>query len=69
MKKSRLDDYDSDRSGGLVAINLNGDDELVGAPLCSGDDDMILVSEDGQSIRFHAADDALRPMGRATAGV
>ena len=69
MKKSRLEDYDSNRTGGLVAINLKGDDELVGASLCSEDDDLILVSEYGQSIRFHATDDVLRPMGRATSGV
>lgn len=69
VKKSRLEDYDSNRTGGLVAINLKGDDELVGASLCSEDDDLILVSEFGQSIRFHATDDVLRPMGRATSGV
>ena len=69
VKKSRLEDYDSNRTGGLVAINLKGDDELVGADLCSEDDDLILVSEFGQSIRFHATDDVLRPMGRATSGV
>ncbi|MCP6313202.1 hypothetical protein NL444_27410, partial [Klebsiella pneumoniae] len=51
VKKSRLEDYDSNRTGGLVAINLKGDDELVGADLCSEDDDLILVSEFGQSIR------------------
>ena len=69
VKKSRLEDYDSNRTGGLVAINLKGDDELVGADLCSEDDDLILVSEFGQSIRSHATDDVLRPMGRATSGV
>lgn len=69
VKKSRLEDYDSNRTGGLVAINLKGDDELVGADLCSEDDDLILISEFGQSIRFHATDDVLRPMGRATSGV
>lgn len=69
VKKSRLEDYDSNRTGGLVAINLKGDDELVGASLCSENDDLILVSEYGQSIRFHATDDVLRPMGRATSGV
>lgn len=41
----------------------------MGADLCSEDDDLILVSEFGQSIRFHATDDVLRPMGRATSGV
>jgi DNA gyrase subunit A len=42
---------------------------LVGAVLCSADDDLLLISAEGQSIRFHASDDALRPMGRATSGV
>ncbi|SHE63919.1 DNA gyrase subunit A [Streptoalloteichus hindustanus] len=69
VKKSRLVDFDSNRSGGIVGINLREDDELVGAVLCSSDDDLLLVSADGQSIRFHATDEALRPMGRATSGV
>ncbi|MGH4022034.1 MAG: DNA gyrase C-terminal beta-propeller domain-containing protein, partial [Pseudonocardiaceae bacterium] len=69
VKKSKLSDFDSNRSGGLIGINLRDDDELVGAVLCSADDDLLLVSSLGQSIRFHASDDALRPMGRATSGV
>ena len=69
VKKSRLEDYDSPRSGGLIAVNLRDGDELVGASLAGPDDDLLLVSEKGQSIRFHANDDTLRPMGRATSGV
>ena len=69
VKKSRLEDYDSPRSGGLIAVNLRHGDELVGAALAGPDDDLLLVSEKGQSIRFHANDDTLRPMGRATSGV
>jgi DNA gyrase subunit A len=69
VKKSRLTEFDSSRSGGIVAINLRDDDELVGAVLCSADDDLLLVSANGQSIRFSATDEALRPMGRATSGV
>ncbi|MER7010465.1 DNA gyrase subunit A [Saccharopolyspora sp. NPDC000359] len=69
VKKSRLTDFDSNRSGGLIGVNLKEDDELVGAVLCSADDDLLLVSAEGQSIRFHATDEALRPMGRATSGV
>ncbi|MGH3517051.1 MAG: DNA gyrase subunit A [Haloechinothrix sp.] len=69
VKKSRLSDFDSNRSGGLIGINLREGDELVGAVLASAEDDLLLVSADGQSIRFHATDDALRPMGRATSGV
>ncbi|GAA4432931.1 DNA gyrase subunit A [Actinokineospora soli] len=69
VKKSRLADFDSNRSGGLIGINLRDEDELVGAVLCAADDDLLLISAGGQSIRFHADDDALRPMGRATSGV
>ena len=69
VKKSRLLDYESARSGGLIAINLNEDDRLIGAALCGEEDDLLLVSEFGQSIRFTADDEQLRPMGRATAGV
>jgi DNA gyrase subunit A len=69
VKKSKLSDFDSNRSGGLIGINLREDDELVGAVLCSGEDDLLLVSAGGQSIRFHASEEALRPMGRATSGV
>ncbi|MDV7133533.1 DNA gyrase subunit A [Williamsia muralis] len=69
VKKSRLVDFDSNRSGGIFAINLRGEDELVGAQLCSADDDLLLVSTKGQSIRFSATDDVLRPMGRQTSGV
>ncbi|MBO0608233.1 DNA gyrase subunit A [Myceligenerans salitolerans] len=74
VKKTRLQEYNSPRSGGLIAINLREDeegrpDELVAARLVNGDDDLILVSRKGQSIRFHASDDTIRPLGRATSGV
>ncbi len=69
VKKTKLTDFDSNRSGGIVAINLRDGDELVGAVLCSAEDDLLLVSANGQSIRFSATDEALRPMGRATSGV
>ncbi|MCZ9310141.1 DNA gyrase subunit A [Corynebacterium uberis] len=69
VKKSRLADYETNRSGGLIAINLAEDDRLIGAALCNETDDLLLVSEEGQAIRFTADDDQLRPMGRATAGV
>jgi len=69
VKKSKLSDFDSNRAGGLIGINLREEDELVGAVLCSAEDDLLLVSAGGQSIRFHASDEALRPMGRATSGV
>ena len=69
VKKSRLTDYESARSAGLIAINLNEGDALIGASLVSEDSDILLVSEQGQAIRFTADNDQLRPMGRATAGV
>ena len=69
VKKSRLTDFDSPRTGGLIAINLRDNDELVGAALISADDQLLLVSKKAQSICFTADDDSLRPMGRATSGV
>lgn len=69
VKKTRLEDYDTNRSAGVIAINLRDEDELVSAQLVSETDDMLLVSRKGQSIRFTATDEALRPMGRATSGV
>ncbi|MFF1873739.1 DNA gyrase subunit A [Kitasatospora herbaricolor] len=74
VKKTPLKDYDSPRSGGLIAINLRTDesgrdDELIGAELVSAEDDLLLVSRKAQSIRFTATDEALRPMSRATSGV
>ncbi|GAA2844414.1 DNA gyrase subunit A [Actinoplanes cyaneus] len=69
VKKTRLDEFDSNRSGGIIAINLREDDELVGAALVAPEDDLLLVSKHAQAIRFNATDEALRPMGRATSGV
>ena len=74
VKKTRLNEYDSNRSGGVIAINLraNGDgvnDELVSASLLSAGQDLLLVSRGGQSLRFRADDETLRPTGRATSGV
>ncbi|TWE10357.1 DNA gyrase subunit A [Rudaeicoccus suwonensis] len=69
VKKTRLGEYDSPRSGGLIAVNLREGDELVGAGLAGPDDDVLLVSRKGQSVRFHDTDEALRPMGRSTSGV
>jgi DNA gyrase subunit A len=69
VKKSRLTDFDSPRTGGIIAINLREDDEVIGARLVSPEQDLLLVSKRAQAIRFHATDEALRPMGRATSGV
>jgi DNA gyrase subunit A len=69
VKKTPLVDYDSPRSGGVIAINLREDDELIAAELVSSTDDVLMVSGQGQGIRFTASDESLRPMGRATSGV
>src|SRR4051794_11481827 len=69
VKKTALREFDSNRSGGLIALNLREDDELIAAALISADDYLLLVSRKAQSIRFRADDEALRPMGRATSGV
>jgi DNA gyrase subunit A len=69
VKKSRLSDFDSPRAGGIIAINLREDDEVIAARLVSPEDDLLLVSRKAQAIRFRATDEALRPMGRATSGV
>jgi DNA gyrase subunit A len=69
VKKTRLSEYDSPRTGGLIAVNLRDDDVLVGAGLAAAEDDLLLVSRKGQSVRFRADDEHLRPMGRATSGV
>src|SRR6204780_4968297 len=69
VKKSRLAEFDSPRSGGIIAINLREDDEVIAARLVSPEEDLLLVSKRAQAIRFNANDDSLRPMGRATSGV
>jgi DNA gyrase subunit A len=69
VKKTALTEYDTNRSGGIIAINLRDEDELVSAMLVEEDSDVLLVSRRGLSIRFTATDEALRPMGRSTSGV
>src|SRR5690606_36413451 len=69
VKKTRLGDYDTDRQGGVIAIRMREGDELVSAKLANADEDILLISAKGMSVRFHATVDALRPMGRATEGV
>lgn len=69
VKKTKLVEYDSTRSTGLIAINLKDDDAVVSAQLISDDDDLLLVSKLGNSVRFNASDDTLRPMGRSATGV
>ncbi len=69
VKKTKLSDYDTNRQGGIIAINLGDDDELISARLVSDQDELLLVSRKGMSARFSGNDDTLRPMGRATSGV
>lgn len=85
IKKTRLNEYDSTRQGGLIAVRLReiegafrtdeeGNqvpviDELIGAALCNDEDEIIVVSQQGMSVKFSADDETLRPMGRQTAGV
>lgn len=74
VKKTRLEDYRSARTGGIIAVNLREDedgnpDELVSAQVANADDHLLLVSRGGQAVRFAATDEQLRPMGRSTSGV
>jgi DNA gyrase subunit A len=69
VKKTALSSYDTNRQGGVIAIRLNDEDELVSALMVDAQDDILLISRKGMSVRFSATDEALRPMGRATAGV
>jgi DNA gyrase subunit A len=69
VKKTALTHFDSNRTGGVIAINLREGDELISAALMSADDDLLLVSRKAMSIRFHGDDETLRPMGRQTSGV
>lgn len=69
VKKTALTEYDTNRTGGIIAINLREGDELVSAMLADDSDDLLLISRNGMSLRFTADDAALRPMGRSTSGV
>ena len=69
VKKSPLVEFDSPRSGGLIAINLKEGDELVSAALVSEKDEILLVSRNGMSLRFGANEESIRSMGRSTSGV
>ena len=67
VKKTLLNEYDTSRRDGIIAINLEEGDELIGVQLTDGKQDIILVTADGQSIRFN--EEEARPMARATKGV
>lgn len=67
VKKTALNDFANVRRGGIIAIKIVPGDTLIEARFTTGHDDVILVTADGQSIRFH--EDGVRTMGRAAAGV
>ncbi|MEY3710789.1 MAG: hypothetical protein RLZZ99_610, partial [Actinomycetota bacterium] len=69
VKKSPLSEYDSPRTGGLIAISLKERDEVVAASAITNNDELLLISKKGMSLRFTADDEALRPMGRPASGV
>jgi DNA gyrase subunit A len=69
VKKTPLTEYDSPRTGGLVAISLKPGDEVVSASLVRNGDELLLVSKKAMSLRFTTDDESLRPMGRSTSGV
>ena len=67
VKKSVLSDYGNPRANGIIAINIEADDELIDVQLTDGNNDIVLATRGGMSIRFHESD--VREMGRATGGV
>ena len=69
IKKSALVEYDSPRTGGLIAITLKENDEVVAASAITSSDELLLISKKGMSLRFTADDESLRPMGRSASGV
>jgi DNA gyrase subunit A len=69
VKKTPLIEYDSPRTGGLIAISLKPGDEVVSAALVNQGDELLLVSKKAMSLRFAADEESLRPMGRSTSGV
>jgi DNA gyrase subunit A len=69
VKKTRLELFDTNRSGGIIAINLAPDDRVISAMLADSHDEILVISKQGRAARFAATDEALRPMGRATGGV
>jgi DNA gyrase subunit A len=69
VKKTALELYDTSRTGGIIAIKLREGDELVNAMLVNEENDVLMVSRKGMSIRFSAGNDSMRPMGRDTSGV
>jgi DNA gyrase subunit A len=69
VKKTALSEYDSNRSGGLIAVSLRDGDEVVSAAAITESDQLLLISEEGMSLRFTADSESLRSMGRSASGV
>jgi len=67
VKKTLLKEYENMRKGGIVTIKLMSNDNLIDAAFTTGDDDIILISKNGQAIRF--SEKEMRAMGRTTSGV
>jgi DNA gyrase subunit A len=67
IKKTTVDQFDTSRKSGLIAVNLKEDDQLISVKKTSGEDEMIVITSKGKSIRFHEND--VRPMGRTATGV
>lgn len=67
IKKTTLDQFDTSRKSGLIAINLNDDDELISVKKTTGENELIVITSKGKSIRF--SEDDVRPMGRTATGV
>lgn len=67
VKKTPLEDYTNIRKGGLIAINLREDDALIGVKLANGEQELIMGTAQGMSIRF--SEDDVRSMGRSATGV
>jgi DNA gyrase subunit A len=67
VKKSNLSDYANVRRGGIIAIQIEEDDRLIAAKLTNGNNEIVLITKDGMSLRFH--EEQLRDQGRNTVGV
>lgn len=67
VKKTSLQDFSRPRNAGIIAVNLNEGDELIGVDLTDGSNEVMLFSADGKVVRF--AEDAVRAMGRTATGV
>lgn len=67
VKKTSLDEYDTSRRDGIIALNLDPGDELINVILTDGSDEIILATREGQAIRFH--EDDVRSTGRVTRGM